>query len=238
MTAMGKRRFAPSIGSTLAALAGILACLSLAQWQLGRAEQKRVLFDGFASGDTPAVALPSSFAAVERYQRIQVVGAYDPSRQFLLDNMTEQGRPGFHVLTPLLLNNGRIIIVNRGWVPLGPTRGALPDMAVDPGPRTVTGRADVIPRPPIDLIAPPPIGWPRIVNFPRMEQLAGWLEREVHPQVILLDAHEPEGYVRRWLPPGMPPEKHFAYAVQWAALGATVLGAWVVMGLRREGASS
>ncbi len=104
-------------------------------------------------------------------------------------------------------------------------------MAVATELRRVRGRMDLIPRPPIDLIAPPPVGWPRIVNFPRMEQLSEWLGREVHPQVLLLDAPEPDGYVRQWKPPGMPPERHFGYAMQWYALGATVLGAWIVMGL-------
>ncbi len=126
MPATSKWRFAPSLGSTLLATAGIVACVMLAQWQLGRAEEKRVLFAGFAAGDTPAVVLSPGFATPERYQRVEIMGRYDAARQFLLDNMIEQGRPGFHVLTPLFLNDGSMVIVNRGWVPLGPTAAPFP----------------------------------------------------------------------------------------------------------------
>ncbi len=38
---------------------------------------------------------------VPRFQRIRVKGELDPDRQFLLDNRTNEGRPGYEVLTPL-----------------------------------------------------------------------------------------------------------------------------------------
>jgi hypothetical protein len=44
----------------------------------------------------------------------------------LLDNQVRDGRPGYHVLTPLRMAENAILI-NRGWVPLGEFRQVLPD---------------------------------------------------------------------------------------------------------------
>jgi cytochrome oxidase assembly protein ShyY1 len=43
-------------------------------------------------------------------------------------------------------------------------------------------------------------------------------------QVVLLDASEPDGYLRDWQPPGFPPARRIAYAVQWFGLAAAVSG--------------
>ena len=51
-------------------------------------------------------------------------------------------------------------------------------------------------------------------------------------QVVLLDVDQPEGFLRDWRPPGMPPDKHLAYAVQWFGLAATVFVTWVVLSFR------
>jgi surfeit locus 1 family protein len=52
--------------------------------------------------------------------------------------------------------------------------------------------------------------------------------------LILLDAGEPDGYVRNWAPPGFPPMRHIGYAVQWFALALTLFVIYVVTNLRRD----
>jgi cytochrome oxidase assembly protein ShyY1 len=41
---------------------------------------------------------------------------------------------------------------------------------------------------------------------------------------VLLDPGEPDGYLRQWQPPGFPPVRHIAYAVQWFSLAAALVG--------------
>lgn len=228
------RRFAPRWHWTLLALAGIALCASLGRWQLERAEHKRALFAGFAAGDREAIDLPVSFEPVERYRKIRARGAYDPSRQFLLDNMTHGGVAGFQVLTPLVRADGRVLLVNRGFIALRGRRDELPSLPVDAGPRVVTGRADFLPRAAIALVAPPATGWPRLVSFPELDKIRQALRADVYPQVLLLDPAEPEGFVRDWQPPGLPPEQHLGYALQWFGLAATLLVIWLLLGFRRE----
>lgn len=226
------RRFAPALPWTALALLGIALFAALGRWQLVRAEEKRVLLAGFAAGDAAVVDLPAGLETVERYRRVRTQGHYDPSRQFLLDNMTHEGRPGYHVLTPLVREDGSVVIVDRGFIALTASRDALPGLAVNDATRALSGRADSLPRPAVELEAPPATGWPRIVSFPRMEELAAALDARVHPQLLLLDSGEPDGYLRDWRPPGMPPEKHIGYAVQWFGLAAATAVTWFVLSLK------
>ncbi len=228
------RRFAPRPGWTLLALAGIALFVSLGRWQLDRAEQKRELFAGFAAGDAAALELPRSFEPVERYRRVRARGRYDPSRQFLLDNMTHEGAAGFHVLTPLVLADGRAVLVNRGFVLSSGRRDQLPALPVGDDAREVTGRADFLPRAAVELAAPVTSDWPRLVSFPSIEDIADALGTETFPQVLLLDADQPDGFLRDWRPPGLRPEQHLGYAVQWFGLAATVLATWALLSFRRE----
>lgn len=238
LSSLTHRRFAPALHWTLLAALGVALFVSLGRWQLHRAEEKRALFAGFAAGSAAAVMLPENFRPIERYRRVTASGRYDSSRQFLLDNMTRDGVPGFHVLTPLLRYDSRVVLVDRGFVPLTGSRSDLPDLRVGEGERTVTGRADRLPQAAVTLAAAPATGWPRIVSFPRMPEVAEALSAQVYPQVVLLDADQPDGYLRDWRPPGMAPDRHVAYAVQWFGLAATVLVTWVVLSFKaRESAN-
>ena len=86
----------------------------------------------------------------------------------------------------------------------------------------------------IELASETPAGWPKLVSFPRMEQLGAALGHELHPQLILLDPASPDGYTRDWRPAGLGPERHLAYAAQWFALAATAVVIWIVLALRVE----
>jgi surfeit locus 1 family protein len=238
LSSLAHRRFAPALHWTLLAALGVALFVSLGRWQLHRAEEKRALFAGFAAGSAAAVMLPENFRPIERYRRVTASGRYDSSRQFLLDNMTRDGVPGFHVLTPLVQYDSRVVLVDRGFLPLTGSRSDLPDLRVDEGPRTVTGRADNLPQAAVTLAAAPATGWPRMVSFPRMPEVAEALSAQVYPQVVLLDADQPDGYLRDWRPPGMAPDRHVGYAVQWFGLAATVLVTWVVLSFKaRESAT-
>lgn len=226
-----RSRFAPRAFPTLTAVAAGLLCVALGNWQLGRAAEKRALAAEFA-GSGPTLELAAA-AGMPRYQRVIARGSYDAAHQFLLDNMSHAGTAGVQVLTPLLLGNGGAVLVNRGWRPYGATRQSLPEVAVRDGLRTVTGRLDELPRPAIELDAAPAAGWPRLVQYPEIDELSSALGRELHPRMILLDPGEADGYVREWTVPGTAPDRHLAYAVQWFAFAALAIAIWFATSLRR-----
>ncbi len=168
-----------------------LLFLSLGRWQWGRAEQKRELWAQFDRGSGDVVSLGTrGMAELPRYARVRVEGRWEPRRQFLLDNRTHDGRAGYEVLTPLWLDDGRVVLVNRGWVPFGGYRDRLPDVAADfadlvaatSGAATarvaVSGRLDELPSAGLagGRAAPRLAGpWPRVTAFPRPAELAASL---------------------------------------------------------------
>jgi len=232
------RRFRPGLPATVFTAFFLPVLLSLGSWQLGRAEEKRRMFADFEAGSGAAVALadhPEGLAELTRYARVEAQGSYLPQRQFLLDNMVEGQQAGYRVLTPLLLADGRAVMVDRGWVPKAFGSGAgLPDIGVGGSPRAVTGRIDRLPRPGIELGGGSGDGgWPRIVQFPLADELAEALGMPLVPGLVLLDPEAPDGYVRNWRPSDFGPERHVGYAVQWFALAVTLVIAYLAWAFRK-----
>ena len=234
-----RRRFAPRAWAVALAVVGIGGCLALANWQLGRAREKEALIAAFDAGGGEAVPLSvAAPAELPRYQRVTVAGRYEPGRQVLLDNMpSATGQAGYRVLTPFRREDGGpLVLVDRGWVPLGADRSRRPDVAVGGEPRAVTGRLDGLPVPGLRLgeaRAPDAAGWPLVLNFPVTADLEAALGEPVEARILLLDADQPDGYERAWRPSmGFPPERHLGYAIQWLALALVVLVAFVATGLQ------
>ena len=176
-----------------------------------------------------------------RYTRVRVSGRYDAAHQFLLDNMSHAGKSGYEVLTPLRLPDGRLLLVNRGWLPLPEgRRDVLPEIALSGlGPIEISGRLDALPVTGLHAgIAAPSADapWPKRTSFPTYAQLGTALGQAVEPQQLLLAANEPQGFVREWrsASAGFPPERHLSYAVQWWGLGALSLFLFLFLNLERR----
>lgn len=238
---IGSRIFAPNPLMTLLTIALLALLISLGRWQLRRADEKRVLYESFAAGSDATRPIADSTPPLPRYQHLEAAGHYDASRQVLIDNMVESEQAGYYVITPFELQGGGWILVNRGWVPVGASRAERPAVPVDGTLRTVRGRADHLPSPGIQLgsraVLTPP--FPVVASFPRHDEIAALLKESdwaSATDVILLDAGEPDGYVRRWSPPGFPPMRHIGYAVQWFGLSLALLVIYIVTNSRKVAA--
>jgi surfeit locus 1 family protein len=236
---VGNWTFEPRLFTTLLAIGLIAMLVSLGRWQLHRADEKRALFDSFAAPSVAADRIDLRSPKVARYSRVVAIGSYDATRQVLIDNMVEGERAGYFVITPFALQGGGWVLVNRGWVPLGKTRAERPAIPVDDTLRTIRGRADNLPSPGIHLGIPAPLAppYPVVAAYPTRPELAQLL-KESHwasaTDLILLDADQPDGYVRNWAPPGFPPMRHVGYAVQWFGLALALGVIYVVTNFRRS----
>jgi surfeit locus 1 family protein len=235
---VGNRTFEPRLFTTVLAIGLIAMLVSLGRWQLQRAAEKRVLFDSFAAPSADARPIDLRSAQVRRYSRVQAVGSYDATRQVLIDNMVEGERPGYFVITPFALQGGGWVLVNRGWVPLGQSRADRPAVPVDGTSRTIHGRADNLPSPGIKMGVPAPLAppYPVVAAYPSRAEIGQLLKESdwtSATDLILLDADQPDGYVRNWAPPGFPPVRHIGYAVQWFGLALALGVIYVVTNFRR-----
>ncbi len=206
----------------------------LGRWQWDKGLWRQAEWDAFARGADQAIVLGARDPAeLARFQRVEVSGTFDAARQFLLDNRTHAGQAGYEVLTPLVLDGDRVLLVDRGWVPFTGFRDRLPDVHLQArGVVTITGRVDNLPAPGLALgRAPPPPGgaWPKVTSYPDMNQLARALGRPLAGRIVLLDPAAPFGYVRDWQPPGLSPARHLAYAIQWWGFAATLIIIWAVL---------
>jgi surfeit locus 1 family protein len=242
-------RFNPTLAGTVATLVLLPVLLSLGFWQLRRADEKHALIAQYDIGATTTQQLNADNAGnLPLLQNVVVYGRYDASRQILLDNMpssknaANRTRPGYHVLTPLMLNERDIVLIDRGWVPLGPSRDALPNIAMSDtalsGAISVRGRIAELPRAGMHLPTTNATSWPRVLNFPTLQELRALYGDGLMPRMVLLDANEPHGFERDWSTRysvgEFGPEKHFGYAVQWFGLAATLVIIYLSIGLRRR----
>jgi surfeit locus 1 family protein len=235
---LGNWSFEPRLFTTLLAIGLIAMLVSLGRWQLHRAAEKRVLFDSFAAASIAAQRIDLRSPRVTRYSYVEAVGSFDETRQVLIDNMVEAERAGYFVITPFALQGGGWVLVNRGWVPLGKSRADRPAIPVGGNLRTIRGRADNLPSPGIHMGVPAPLAppYPVVAAYPTRAELAQLLQESnwsSATDVVLLDAVEPDGYVRNWLPPGFPPMRHIGYAVQWFGLALALAVIYAVTNFRR-----
>lgn len=225
----------------LAVTAGVAALFTvLGRWQWHRAGEARALRASFeAAAQQPALEAAPADPSSLRYHALAVRGRYEPAVQFLIDNRVHDGTAGYEVLTPFhLADDERRLLVNRGWVPVGPDRNRLPAVAVDGRERELRGRIDRLPRAGLDLAeAAPALGAAgvHVVSYPTAAELAAALGRPTFAYQLLLDPGAADGFARDWRVQGLLPERHLAYAGQWWLLAAlaVVIGAVTTLRLRR-----
>jgi len=224
---LGSRVFRPKWLPTLCVLPLLALLIWLGAWQVHRADEKQALYTAFEHGGGEALPLLPA-QSLQRYQHVLVSGHFVTDHQILLDNMPHAEWVGYRVLTPFVMTGGQWLLVDRGWVPADTNRARLPDVRVTEESRTVRGRLDEFQRPGLRLGTDEETGWPRRMNFPTQQSLQRALGQPVFERVLLLDANEPDGYVREWRPGGLPPMRHLAYAIQWFALALTLTVLYVL----------
>lgn len=107
--------------TTLLVFAGTALCARLGIWQLDRLEQRRAFNAHYlrVRAEPPLdlnQAVDEDLADTE-YRDAFVQGRYDFENQVALRNQYHANEYGYHLLTPLVLEDGRAVLVDRGWIP-------------------------------------------------------------------------------------------------------------------------
>ncbi len=111
----------PSAAAWIAIIFVTTLMLGLGFWQLARLEWKEALIATIEHGAAtpPESILPHSSLRLKEqgFQRFSVRGEFLHPHEFHLAARYYRGKLGYHILTPLKLEDGRLLLVNRGWVP-------------------------------------------------------------------------------------------------------------------------
>ena len=226
--------FRPGIAPTLTVLALLPLLVFLGFWQLGRAEQKRVLLDNYAERQMAApVAVGQLLELADpAFRRVQLRGHLDGQHSLLLDNRVRDGQVGVELLQPFQDQaSGQWLLLNRGWLPW-PSRRTPP--VFDTPEQTLDIQAWVYESPgaTFQLQADPQNApWPRLVTTVAPARLWAELGRQGFADEVRI-APGPAAYKADWplISTGMGPEKHTAYAVQWFAMALALLGLYLYLG--------
>jgi len=211
--------------------------LSLGNWQLQRAEEKRQLQQLYdaqrALPPLPVVQL--SAVAEARYRRILLRGHYDNRRSVLLDNRTQGGIAGYHVLSPFVASDGRRFLVNRGWLAGGGDRRQLPSIPA------VDGEVELLASVYVPLGAAFVLQhdqwreqWPLVVQWEDIARLEQRFDGSLFPYSLRLEPNQVGALTVDWQPINTRPEKHSGYALQWFSMAAALLIFWLCSSLQRR----
>lgn len=218
--------------SHLAVIAIGVLFVNLGMWQLDRhaerqAEEARI---SALQGADP-VPLDALLAEPDPHLRLATVtGTYLPEAELRLSPRSRNERPGYEVLTPMALPDGRTLVVDRGWVPLDqdappPPEGEVEVVARVREPATARqvlpaggDRAELVSNVDLDVLGPQldrPItsAWVEVVDEER--RLAGVIPRPAEPAE----------------PPGS--SNNLSYALQWFAFAGIGLVGYPLL-LRRR----
>lgn len=228
-------QFAPGLWPTLAAVGLIWLTIHLGNWQIERADYKRVLQARLDLADR-APALNVGTQAVDKarilYRRVIVRGRFEPEHEILLDNRIYKGVAGYYVLTPLRIAGGnRYVLVNRGWVAVGKNRTSLPSVP----PITTQVKIEGLALDPetryFELPGARPLGrlWQNL-DFERYVARSGL---SLQPFLLQQRNDTRDGLMRDWPRPDTGIAMHESYALQWYGLAATLAVLWLSLNLKR-----
>jgi surfeit locus 1 family protein len=230
-------QFRFSLLGTILAIIGICIFSALGTWQVYRAIEKQQLqLEMDSKAEKTVYILRSHEADIEskKYLKVIATGRYDINNEILIDNVVYNGTAGYHVLTPFILQGDKsVIMVNRGWLPVGRDRRVLPLTSAPDEVLEINGvLAPHKSRPPV-ILGDPDLKSKVWIYFdkPVFNLKSGY---DVMPVIILLDKDEANGYTRDWPKYEVKVGMHIGYAIQWYVFGLIVLATYIGVNFKKR----
>lgn len=229
-------RFTPSWGMIILVMLCMSLFVRLGFWQLERAHEKKNMLhkeSRLAQQDAKIWSVGNKLPL--QYQKIKVQGSF-LSQVFFLDNQHYQHQFGYNVLSPLLLHDGSIVMVDRGWIKGDNNRNNLPSTRIPKGILPIHGSAYYPSKKQWVLGAEieKQTNQVWVLELLNTKLLSHVLQKKVYPFIIRLEKHEKYGYVREWTIVSMPPERHFAYALQWFVMALVIFIIFIALNVKKN----
>lgn len=227
----------PTVAISISAGLAVMILLALGVWQVERLFWKEALIaDREAQARLDPVPIPTDTKADPSmaFRAAYAEGTFLHDQEMYLMARTNQGQVGYQVVTPLEQKDGRIVLVNRGWVP---------DDKRNPATRA-EGQVQ---------------GHVRVTGVLRLSQSKHWAQPENDPpknQWFYMDVPEMGRQTGADLaspyfleadatpnPGGLPiggqakvnlPNNHLQYAITWFSLAGALIVIFIVYHRREE----
>lgn len=221
----------------------VVGCVALAFWQYRRLHerqaQNRVVRERLAQAPRPIGDVVATGAAVKGSELedrwVRATGTYEPASEVLVRGQSDDTGPGFWSVVPLRLDDGRAVLVVRGWIPfpLGST-DARPVPGAEPpaGRVTVTGTLQPSQSRGLFGTTDPATGTLREVARVDVARLARQTDGTVLPVWLQLRTQDPPSSAQLPKPlalPGLDDGPHLSYMIQWIAFAAVFTIGWVLV---------
>jgi surfeit locus 1 family protein len=205
------------IGPLVFGVAGVAVLAWLGVWQLHRLEWKTAILERIeARLAAEPVAVPAApDPQADAYLKVEASGRLEPGELHVYTSAPGRG-VGYRVIAPLGLEDGRRVLVDRGFVPIEAKDAVRP-----PGPVTVAGN----------------LAWPRETDrwtSPPDREENIWFARDValmaealgtEPVMIVASASDGPAAPAPMPVPVNLPNDHLGYAITWFGLAVV----WAVM---------
>ncbi|MFA9445922.1 SURF1 family protein [Egicoccus sp. AB-alg6-2] len=217
-----------------------VACVALGQWQLDRLAQVRAnnaLLEQRLEGDAVDLASLVDERPVDEegleYRRVTARGTYRPAQEVLQRGAQHDNQQGFSVLTPFELEDGGVVLVRRGFVPVAFDEPPVAEAAPPDGVVEIAGLLErPVPQPAVGPQDPAEGELARVFHTDTA-RLDRQVEGELYPMVLRVQTDAAVTYDTLPVPPGPPvldERNHFSYAMQWfsfSVLALVTYGAWL-----------
>ena len=224
-----------------------IACAFLSNWQFTRNQERSgqlaLVAENYDAVPVPlAELLPADgdFSPGDEWHPVTLTGTYLTDEQLLVRNRPHGGTSAFEVLVPFRLDDGRVLLVDRGWVPPGQDQ-PVPDAI----PAPPSGEATVVvrlrpgePLPSSGRSAPE--GQVPTINLGLIADTISPTAREAFERsaygVMVSEDPAPATAPSALEAPSEDPGPHLSYAIQWilfAVMGFVFIG-YVIRTERRH----
>lgn len=225
----------------LLVLIGFISLFSLGLWQLKRLDERQafnatveqrfdepvvpldaLIPDGIVNDSEEVTELANSI----EWRAVTVSGTYLPEYEVRVVNRSQNGRAGDNLVVPLQLDDGRVLLVSRGFVPLGVDDPKVPSIVIE-----VTGRLHPSQERSLLGAKDPAEGVLTEIQRIDLSRLDPQIPGDLLPVYMdLLSSVPPEsrGIPEPVIAPDLSEGNHLSYAIQWFTFALAVVAGWVV----------
>jgi surfeit locus 1 family protein len=226
----------------------VLVMLRLGFWQMDRWQNESELADqieqGLSEEPVPLTEIladvgddPTAVPEELRFERASVVGTWRAEDEVVVRNRSLEGLPGGWVLTPLEYQDGSVVAVMRGWVPLEQANagGPVPEAVPPVGEVAVSGIVGLTHSESGLGAKDPDTGTLSTLARVDLERFQQQLDADLAPVWLTMDGMTPpqKGDLPEPVAVDLPtPSQNFSYMVQWFVF-ATIFAVGYLLILRK-----